>query len=62
MDSSAAGEVSAGAVGAAKALFRVLRRALAELQVVFAGGGECDFTELTLLAKHALDAGRRERD
>ena len=41
----------------AKALFRVLRRALAELQVVFAEGGECDFTELTLLAKHALDAG-----
>jgi ATP-dependent exoDNAse (exonuclease V) beta subunit len=25
--------------------------------VVFAEGGECDFTELTLLAKHALDAG-----
>ena len=41
----------------AKALFRVLRRALAELQVVFAEGGECDFTELTLLAKHALDEG-----
>ena len=41
----------------AKALFRVLRRALAELQVVFAERGECDFTELTLLAKHALDAG-----
>jgi ATP-dependent helicase/nuclease subunit A len=41
----------------AKALFRVLRRGLAELQVVFAEGGECDFTELTLLAKHALDEG-----
>jgi ATP-dependent exoDNAse (exonuclease V) beta subunit len=41
----------------AKALFRVLRRALAELQVVFAEAGECDFTELTLLAKHALDEG-----
>ncbi|HEY2002703.1 MAG TPA: UvrD-helicase domain-containing protein [Acidobacteriaceae bacterium] len=41
----------------AKALFRVLRRALAELQIVFAERGECDFTELTLLAKHALDAG-----
>ena len=41
----------------AKALFRVLRRALAELQVVFAEGGECDFTELTLLAKHALREG-----
>ena len=41
----------------AKALFRVLRRALAELQVVFAEASECDFTELTLLAKHALDDG-----
>ncbi len=41
----------------AKALFRVLRRALAELQVVFAEGSECDFTELTLLAKHALYEG-----
>jgi ATP-dependent helicase/nuclease subunit A len=41
----------------AKALFRVLRRALAELQVVFAEGGECDFTQLTLLAKHALSEG-----
>ncbi len=41
----------------AKALFRVLRRALAELQVVFAEDGECDFTELTLLAKHALNEG-----
>jgi ATP-dependent exoDNAse (exonuclease V) beta subunit len=41
----------------AKALFRVLRRALAELRVVFAEAGECDFTELTLLAKHALDEG-----
>ncbi len=41
----------------AKALFRVLRRALAELQVVFAERGECDFSELTLLAKHALREG-----
>ncbi len=41
----------------AKALFRVLRRALAELRVVFAEKGECDFTEITLLAKHALDEG-----
>jgi ATP-dependent helicase/nuclease subunit A len=41
----------------AKALFRVLRRALAELQVAFVEGGECDFTELTLLAKHALQEG-----
>jgi ATP-dependent helicase/nuclease subunit A len=41
----------------AKALFRVLRRALAELQLVFAQRGECDFAELGLLAKSAL---RRE--
>jgi ATP-dependent helicase/nuclease subunit A len=41
----------------AKALFRVLRRALAELRIVFAEKGECDFTEITLLAKHALDEG-----
>ena len=41
----------------AKTLFRVLRRALAELRVVFAERGECDFTEITLLAKHALDEG-----
>ncbi|MEO6910429.1 MAG: UvrD-helicase domain-containing protein, partial [Edaphobacter sp.] len=38
----------------AKALFRVLRRALAELQLVFAERGECDFAELGLLAKQAL--------
>jgi ATP-dependent helicase/nuclease subunit A len=41
----------------AKALFRVLRRALIELQLVFAQRGECDFAELGLLAKLAL---RRE--
>jgi ATP-dependent helicase/nuclease subunit A len=41
----------------AKALFRVLRRALIELQLVFAQRGECDFAELGLLAKSAL---RRE--
>jgi ATP-dependent helicase/nuclease subunit A len=41
----------------AKALFRVLSRALAELQVAFAQRGECDFAELGLLAKRAL---RRE--
>lgn len=40
-----------------KALFRVLRHALAELQLVFAERGECDFAELGLLAKAAL---RRE--
>jgi ATP-dependent helicase/nuclease subunit A len=38
----------------AKALFRVLRRALVELQLVFAQRGECDFTELGLLARTAL--------
>jgi len=38
----------------AKALFRVLRQALAELQIVFAERGECDFAELGLLAKTAL--------
>ena len=38
----------------AKALFRVLRRALAELQLVFAEQGKCDFTELGLLARAAL--------
>ena len=41
----------------AKALFRVLRRALIELQLVFAQHGECDFAEVGLLAKSAL---RRE--
>jgi len=39
----------------AKALFRVLSRALAELQLVFAQHGECDFAELGLLAKTALE-------
>ena len=38
----------------AKALFRVLSRALAELKVVFAHRGECDFTEWGLLAGDAL--------
>jgi ATP-dependent helicase/nuclease subunit A len=41
----------------AKALFRVLSHALAELQVVFAERGECDFAELTLLALTALEEG-----
>lgn len=40
-----------------KALFRVLSRALVELQLVFAERSECDFAELGLLAKSAL---RRE--
>ena len=38
----------------AKALFRVLSRALAELQLVFARTGECDFAELGLQARAAL--------
>lgn len=37
-----------------KVLFRILRRALAELQLVFAERGQCDFTELELLARTAL--------
>jgi ATP-dependent helicase/nuclease subunit A len=38
----------------AKALFRVLSRAMVELQIVFAERNECDFAELSLLARHAL--------
>jgi ATP-dependent helicase/nuclease subunit A len=38
----------------AKALFRVLNRALVELQLIFARRGECDFAELGLLARVAL--------
>jgi ATP-dependent helicase/nuclease subunit A len=38
----------------AKALFRILQRALIELQFVFAERGECDFNELGLLARTAL--------
>ena len=38
----------------AKALFRLLSRALVELQLVFAERGECDFAELALLARSAL--------
>ena len=37
-----------------KALFRVLARALTELQLVFADQGACDFTEVGLLARTAL--------
>jgi ATP-dependent helicase/nuclease subunit A len=39
----------------AKAFFRVLSRALAELQVIFAQRGECDFAEMGLLAQGALE-------
>jgi ATP-dependent exoDNAse (exonuclease V) beta subunit len=41
----------------AKALFQVLYFALAELQIVFAERGECDFTEMGLLARVALRHG-----
>lgn len=41
----------------AKALFRVLSRTLAELQLVFARKGECDFAELGLQAKTAFEHG-----
>ncbi len=37
-----------------KALFRVLSRALVELQLVFAETAQCDFTEVALLARAAL--------
>ena len=40
----------------ARALFRVLRHALAELRLLFAERGECDFTELALSAREALRA------
>jgi ATP-dependent helicase/nuclease subunit A len=40
----------------AKALFQVLRRTLAELKVLFAERGECDFTEFALAAREALRA------
>ncbi len=39
----------------AKALFRVLRHALAELRLLFAERGDCDFTEIALSAREALD-------
>jgi ATP-dependent helicase/nuclease subunit A len=38
----------------AKALFRVLSRALVELQLVFTTRGQCDFPEFALLARTAL--------
>ncbi|HEY0264395.1 MAG TPA: UvrD-helicase domain-containing protein, partial [Granulicella sp.] len=38
-----------------KALVRVLRQALVDLQIVFAERGECDFAEPALLARYALD-------
>ena len=41
----------------AKALFRVLSRALVELQLIFAERGECDFAEVGLRAREALRSG-----
>ncbi len=38
-----------------KAVFRILRRALAELEVLFAERGVCDFTALALAARRLLD-------
>ncbi|HEX9199948.1 MAG TPA: UvrD-helicase domain-containing protein [Acidobacteriaceae bacterium] len=46
----------------AKSLFRVLSRALVQLQFVFAERGECDFTEFTLLARAALTADSGPED
>ncbi|MDE1156411.1 MAG: UvrD-helicase domain-containing protein [Acidobacteriaceae bacterium] len=40
----------------AKALFHVLRYALAELKVLFAERSECDYAELSLAAREALEA------
>ena len=40
----------------AKALFRLLRHALAQLKVLFAETGHCDFSELALAACDALSA------
>ncbi len=40
----------------AKALFHVLRRALAELGVLFAERGVCDFTEIALAARRLLQS------
>ncbi len=46
----------------AKALFHVLRRALAELRLIFADRGECDFTEFALAAREALRAEEGSSD
>jgi ATP-dependent helicase/nuclease subunit A len=46
----------------AKALFRILNHALAELKVVFAERGECDFSEIALAAKTALGSDEAEGD
>jgi ATP-dependent helicase/nuclease subunit A len=46
----------------AKALFRVLRHALAELRLLFAERGECDFAEVALSAREALHSDEGSSD
>ncbi len=46
----------------AKALFRVLSRALTELQAVFSLRSECDFTEFSVLARRALGGAGASED
>ena len=46
----------------AKSLFRVLSRALVELQLVFYSHNQCDFTEVALLARTALRADSGAED
>jgi len=41
----------------AKSLFRILNHALAELKLLFAARGECDFSEFSLTARESLGAG-----
>jgi len=45
-----------------KALFRILRHALAELKLLFAERSECDFTEIALAAREALRSGDEALD
>ena len=46
----------------AKSLFRVLSRALVELQLVFSSHNQCDYTEVALLARTALRADSGPED
>ena len=45
-----------------KSLFRVLRHALAELKVLFAERGQCDYTELALATRELLSSGNVAAD
>ena len=45
-----------------KALFRVLTRALTELQLLFTERGQCDFAEIGLLARTALESDQALED